>query len=161
MAKIVLVGIGELAASISAAKNIAEARKIGDQIVVLVQEKTAEIDALFELIGPEGHVLLEEFGKKIEGLENLLKEEKEAHIQTKSDANDFINELKEQLASTEKKAEEGNAEIEVQHDKVTYVVALPKFKFDGVEYDGKDLKNHPALIKELVKIGSGVLVKKQ
>ena len=48
----------------------------------------------------------------------------------------------------------------VKLGKESYTVAISKFKFDGEEIDGKTLTDDSDMVKELVAMGSGVLVKK-
>ncbi len=87
--------------------------------------------------------------------------EKAAHEATKNQSTEIITDLKSQLVETEQKAEEAGAEKTIKVGNDVYVMAIPSFRHGSTIYGYDALKSNPTLIKELIEIGSGVLVKKQ
>jgi hypothetical protein len=80
-----------------------------------------------------------------------------------SESTGIISDLQEQLANAQAGQEISQAVV-VTHTaedgtRDQYKVLAPKFQHKHVAYEAKDLKTNPALVKELVEAGSGVLVK--
>ena len=79
------------------------------------------------------------------------------------EATETISTLQEQLANAEASQAISQAVVVTHTDeagnKEQYKAVLPKFKHKGQSYVAADLKTNPALVKELVDGGKGVLVK--
>jgi hypothetical protein len=74
-----------------------------------------------------------------------------------AEQNKVIADQHEQIKAAESIAEFGG--LVVMLDKAQYKVIAPKFSYEGTEYKAEDLKENKDLLKELVKIGAGILVK--
>ena len=154
-----LVAFGK-ATTLEAFKKIAEeAIAEGNLIIVTNGELSAKVN--------DGLKQLSDLQKVVTGLQSdlaqaqtALTSEKTAHVQTQNDAQGMIEGLKTQLANSEKQVEEGSSKVEVTHEKVTYMVVVPMFKLNGVQYEAKELKSKPSVVAELVEMGAGILVKK-
>jgi multidrug resistance efflux pump len=97
--------------------------------------------------------------QKVERLTKELKAQEEANkalgINLK-EASLVIQEQSEKLDSVSIEKENNAPVMKVGKD--LYKIAIGKFRHDGVEVTADELKKNPELAKELIKIGSGVLL---